>query len=138
MDMKNATLAIATDDGRTVSSHFGRAQFYEVVKMSGGNVQSRERRPKPGHHAAGQENHELRQASGESHEQVHQSMVAPVMDCDAVIARGMGEGALQHILHAHLTPIVTGLPSIDEVIAAVASGALEHDPRRVHQHHGSH
>ena len=47
MDFKNSTIAIATDDGETVSSHFGRARFYEVLNFSDGKVTKRERRKKP-------------------------------------------------------------------------------------------
>ena len=36
MDLRNASIAIVTDDGVTVSSHFGRARFYEVVTLSDG------------------------------------------------------------------------------------------------------
>ena len=44
MDFKNSAIAIATDDGETVSSHFGRARFYEVLSFSDGKVIKRERR----------------------------------------------------------------------------------------------
>ena len=36
MDFKNSVIEIATDDGTTVSSHFGRARFYEVLNFSDG------------------------------------------------------------------------------------------------------
>ncbi len=138
MDLRNAVLAIVTDDGTSVSAHFGRAQFYEVITFTDGKVVKRERREKAGHHSfasqegPGNEGH----PHGELHERRHQTMVSPVMDCMAVIGRGMGQGAVDHLRQSNLLPILTGLHTIDEVIDAVAAGSLDHDARRIHQHHG--
>lgn len=138
MDFRNSTIAVATDDGTTVSSHFGRALFYEVLKFSKGKVTKRERREKAGHHSfapaeGGHEHH-----SGEEHEHRHQTIVLPVLDCQVVIVRGMGEGAVEHLRRSNLLPVLTGLHTIDEVIEAVAAGSLDNDPGRIHQHHGQH
>ncbi|HUI09239.1 MAG TPA: NifB/NifX family molybdenum-iron cluster-binding protein [Bacteroidota bacterium] len=135
MDLQNAKIAVATDDGTTVSSHFGRAGYYEVIHLAAGRVVRRERREKAGHHSFGPEG----SSQGEhDHEHRHRTMVSPILDCQAVIVRGMGQGAVDHLRRANLLPVLTGLRTIDEVIAAIASGTLDHDPRRVHQHHGDH
>jgi predicted Fe-Mo cluster-binding NifX family protein len=63
-------------------------------------------------------------------------MVSPIADSQAVVVRGMGQGAVEHLRRANLVPILTSCRTIDEVIAAIADGTLESDPRRVHQHHG--
>lgn len=136
MDFKNAAIAIATDDGVTVSSHFGRARFYEVLNFANGQVTKRERREKAGHHSfgaaeGGHENH-----SGEAHELRHQTMVSPILDCQAVVVRGMGQGAVEHLRQSNLLPVPTGLHTIEEVIGAVAASSLDSDLRRIHQHHG--
>jgi predicted Fe-Mo cluster-binding NifX family protein len=137
MDFKNAVIAIVTDDGTTVSSHFGRAQFYEVITFTDGKAVKQERREKAAHHSfasqAGPDDDGHHH--GESHQRRHQTMVSPVMDCMAVIARGMGQGAVDHLRQSNLLPILTGLHTIDEVINAVAAGSLENDARRIHQHH---
>ena len=138
MDLRNSTVAVATDDGTTVSSHFGRARFYEVLNFSNGKVTKRERREKAGHHSFGPAEHEHGEHNGEMHEQRHQTMVSPVTDCQAVIVRGMGQGAVEHLRRANLTPVLTGLHTIDEVIEAVAADSMDHDSRRIHQHHGEH
>lgn len=148
MDLRNAAIAIATDDGMTVSSHFGRALYYEVVSMVEGKVVKRERREKAGHHtfAHGESHgddghhHEHSQEGGhhhgESHEHRHRAMVSSITDCQAVIVRGMGQGAVEHFRRANLTPVLTSLHTIDEVIDAIGRGALDNDPRRIHQHRG--
>ena len=138
MNLRNAAIAIATDDGLTVSSHFGRARFYEVVTLSDGKVIQRERREKAGHHTFGSDQGEGRHEHphGEESEGRHQTMISPIMDCQAVVVRGMGQGAVEHLRRSNVVPVLTQLHTIDEVIAAVANGSLEHDPRRIHQHHG--
>jgi predicted Fe-Mo cluster-binding NifX family protein len=141
MDFKNSAIAIATDDGTTVSSHFGRARFYEVLNFSDGKVTKRERREKAGHHSFGaaegeHTHHDDGQHNHEEHEQRHQTMVSPVLDCKAVIVRGMGQGAVEHLRRANLLPVLTGLHTIEEVISAVAAGSLDSDSNRIHQHHG--
>lgn len=140
MDFRNAVIGIVTDDGITVSSHFGRAQFYEVITFSDGKVAKQERRAKAGHHnfASQEGNEEHGHHHGELHHGRHQTMISPVLDCAAVISRGMGQGAVEHLREANLVPVLTGLHTIDEVIKAVAAGSLEHDDRRVHQHHPEH
>jgi predicted Fe-Mo cluster-binding NifX family protein len=133
MDFKNAAIAVATDDGTTVSSHFGRALFYEVINFSEGKVVKRERREKASHRTfASQEG----EHHGASHEHRHHTMVSPIMDCRAVIVRGMGQGAVEHLQRANMRPVLTSLNTIEEVISAISSDALDHDPRRIHQHHG--
>jgi len=136
MDFKNSIIAIVTDDGTTVSSHFGRARFYEVLNFSDGKVTKRERREKAGHHSFGLSENGHEHHSGEAHEHRHQTMVSPILDCQAVIVRGMGQGAVEHLRRSNLLPVLTGLHTIEEVIGAVAAGSLDNDPRRIHQHHG--
>lgn len=58
-------IAVVTDDGKTVSQHFGRALYYMVVTFEDGKVTATERRDKAGHHGAGGPQHE--HASGERH-----------------------------------------------------------------------
>jgi predicted Fe-Mo cluster-binding NifX family protein len=138
MDFKNAVIAIATDDGTTVSSHFGRAPFYEVLNLSDGKVVKRERREKAGHHSFGHTEGEHGHHNGEAADQRHQSMVSPILDCQALIVRGMGQGAVEHVRRANILPMLTGLHTIEEVLSAIASNTLDNDPRRIHQHHGQH
>ena len=135
MDLKNAAIAIATDDGETVSSHFGRALLYEVITFNDGKVIERQRREKAGHHTFAKEVTDEEHETEESHTKRHRAMVSSIPDCQAVVVRGMGQGAVDHLTQANLLPILTSLHTIDEVIAAIGSGSLDSDPRRIHQHH---
>ena len=46
-------IAIVTEDGHTVSQHFGRAPYYAVLTVEGGLIVARELRPKTGPHQTG-------------------------------------------------------------------------------------
>jgi predicted Fe-Mo cluster-binding NifX family protein len=138
MDFKNSSIAIATDDGSTVSSHFGRARFYEVLNFSDGKVIKRERREKAEHHSFAQAEGEHDHHDDEGRKHRHQTMVSPIVDCHVVVVRGMGQGAVEHLRRANLLPVLTKLHTIDEVIKAVESGSLDNDPRRIHQNRAGH
>lgn len=129
MELKNVKIAIASDDGRNVSSHFGRAPLYTVLTMKDGEVAGREQRPKLAPHASG--GHADDHAPHSAH---HSAMVEPILDCQVVIARGMGDGAYIHLTESGLTVILSQLHSVDEVAAAIRSGSLEHQPQRLHEH----
>ena len=57
METANATIAFVTDDGSTISSHFGRALYYEIITLQNGRVSDRKHVSKAGHHSFGPEAH---------------------------------------------------------------------------------
>jgi len=136
MDIRNAKIAIVTDEGTTVSSHFGRAQFYEVLTFKNGAVVQRERREKFSPHSMSEG--EGQEQGHHDHGHKHETMLAPIRDCQVVIARGMGDGAYVHLTSEGFTTFLTELHSIDEVANAVTSGNLQHDDRRVHHREHTH
>jgi predicted Fe-Mo cluster-binding NifX family protein len=138
MDFRNAKIAVASDDGQNVSSHFGRAPYYAVITLENGTVVSRESREKFAPHASG-EQHGEGDGHHEPHQHKHAAMVDSIRDCQVVVARGMGDGAYVHLTSAGLTTILTHLHTVDEVAQAAGQGALEHQDRRLHHHgHSSH
>jgi|WetSurMetagenome_2_1015567.scaffolds.fasta_scaffold345727_2 predicted Fe-Mo cluster-binding NifX family protein len=127
---KYITLAFVTDDGWTISSHFGRALYYEVITLENGAITSRERRPKAGHHTFTPET-----AHDPEHlDAKHATMVSPVLDCSVLVARGMGSGAHTHLVSAGITPVLTDLQTIDEAVAAFVKGSLTNNASRLHDH----
>jgi predicted Fe-Mo cluster-binding NifX family protein len=132
-------LAITTDDGHTISGHFGRARFYEVISIADGQVVSRERREKPGHHSGGDTSHgphghAAEHSGGHGHHGNHHHMIAPILDCQVVVTAGMGEGAWQGLQAAGMTTIVTPIRVIDDAVQAYLQGTLENHLDRVHSH----
>jgi predicted Fe-Mo cluster-binding NifX family protein len=56
----------------------------------------------------------------------------------ALVARGMGMGAQQHLLAEGIEPILTDLRTIDEAVEQYLAGTLVHNPRRLHEHGPNH
>ncbi len=95
-------------------------------------LKSRDRIPKAGHHTFG---HGGEGEHGHDHQgHKHDTMVAPILDCTVLVARGMGMGAHQHLTSAGITPILTDIHTIDEAVAQFVAGTLVDNPRRLHDH----
>ena len=118
-------IATVTEDGETISSHFGMAPLYRVYRIEDGRVVSREDRAKP-YHAQHPEH-------GSGGHPGHADMFAPIADCRVLLCGGMGTPAYQKALAAGLDVVLAG----GEILATVNTyldGALQSDLRRVHQH----
>jgi len=122
--MSTLKIAAITNDGTTITSHFGMAEYYRVVTIENGKVIAEEQRPKP-HHAVHPEHN-----VGGRHE--HQDMYAPISDCQVLLARGMGAGAYEGMRQAGIHPIVTDIASIDEAVQAYLTGRLVDHIERLH------
>ena len=89
-------IAAVTEDGVTISQHFGRAPYYVVLTVEDGQVVGREQREKVAHgRGAGGHVHVEGQAHGfdAASQDTHGRMAAPIADCQVLLARGMGMGA---------------------------------------------
>ncbi len=129
-------IAFITNDGETISRHFGRAQYYLVVEVEDGKEKNREMRDKIGHgqfvgkaetHEHG-EMHGMGQASHKKHGQMAQA----ISDCDALICGGMGMGAYQSMQSFNITPVVTDKMNINESLRAYLDGDLQDQKDMLH------
>ncbi|MCX5999143.1 MAG: NifB/NifX family molybdenum-iron cluster-binding protein [Chloroflexi bacterium] len=130
-------IAAVSDDGITISQHFGRAMFYVVSTVEDGKVVSKEKRPKAGHHTfAAQEQHAA--AAGEPHgydaasQAKHRSMADAITDCQVLLAGGMGWGAYESMKSYNVEPFVTDVGDIDEAVQLYIAGRLPNLMDRVH------
>lgn len=120
-------IAAVTEDGQTLSSHFGMAPQYVVFSVEGQEVLSGEKRFKPHHQR--HPDHRAGHQSGHGHE----DMFAPIADCQVLLCGGMGTPAYQKALQAGLEVILVG-GEIRTALQAYLEGKLSSDLRRVHQH----
>ena len=129
-------IVIATDDGRTVSRHFGRASYYSVLTVEDGAVVGREMRPKFSPHGSGIEVHEEREAGphgvGPASDARHDQMAVAITDCSAVICGGMGQGAYDRLAANSIRPVVTDLQDVDEAAIECAAGRIVDHAERLH------
>ncbi len=137
-------IAFITDDGKTISRHFGRAGHYLVVEIENGEEVSREMRDKLGHQNFTQsgEHHDHDHHDHDHHEQgahagagahgKHMSMAEAIGDCQVLVCGGMGMGAYQSMQQLGITPIVTQESDIDAALSAYLSGDLKDHTEMLH------
>ena len=136
---KAATLKIAaiTDDGQTISQHFGRAPYYLVVTVENGQILDRELRDKLGHTHFANDPHEAEVQGGQhgmdpaSHNR-HLQMAEAIADCEAVLCRGMGRGAYESMKQIGIRPVMTDIVLIDDAVKAYMDGIIVDQVDRLH------
>jgi predicted Fe-Mo cluster-binding NifX family protein len=130
-------IAAITDDGRTISQHFGRAPYYLVATVENGAIVNREMRDKLGHAHFANETHEDDQPGqphgfGPAAQNRHVQMAEAIADCQALLCGGMGAGAYQSMAERGITPVVTEIASIDEAVMAYVEGRIVDRTDRLH------
>ena len=133
-------IGVVTDDGKTISPHFGRAQYYLVYDIQDGVVKGKETRPKAGHHHGGMEHQDVGEHHGEGpgHHQgpeeasTHESMLSNVSDCEALVARGMGWGIYEAMRQAGIKPFITEAVYADDAVQAYIKGSLDDHREKLH------
>ncbi len=128
---KELTMKIAfiTEDGKTISQHFGRAPYFLVLTIDQGKIVHREMREKLGHGQFYAQHHE-EEHHGTGHgmdaasHNKHISMAESIADCKAVICGGMGMGAYESMRRLNIQPVVTDLKSIEEAAQVYIEGKL--------------
>ena len=122
-------IAIVTDDHKTISAHFGRAQFYEIFTIEAGRVTACESlaRSNPqvitvdgGQEAAGGHHHD------------HNAMIEPISDCQVLLTRGMGMGAHVSLKEHGIQPLITDIQEIQAAVDAYLAGTLVDHQERLH------
>ena len=130
-------IAVISDDGETISEHFGRAPYYVVLTIEGAQIVSSETRPKAGHHSFAAQPHPEpgpggRRGYGSGSEARHQTMAETIADCQALIAGGMGWGAFESLRSYGIEPVVTDVRDIREAALRYAQGDLPNLMDRLH------
>lgn len=130
-------IAAISEDGTTISQHFGRAPYYLVVTVEDGKVVSKEQRDKAGHHtfATGQHPDTV---PGERHgydagaQSRHATMAQSIGDCQVLIAGGMGWGAYESLKSRGIETIVTDVENIEEAVRLYVERKLPNLMERLH------
>ena len=119
-------IAVPTDDGVTISHHFGQAKQFKVCTIENNQVVDTELREKASH-LHGDHSH----ADG-----IHpgQLMVTLISDCSVLLSGGMGTPAFNKARAAGLEVVLTAVHSIDDAITAYLAGTLKNDPGLIHIH----
>lgn len=108
-------IAFPTDDGETISRHFGKASFFQVIALDDGGEPAVEKRS--------------------TQDQGHGGKFAQLEDCHVLIGAGMGQPAYDRVQSMGLEVLLTGEKQIEVALAKYQAGELASDLRRVHAHH---
>jgi predicted DNA-binding protein (UPF0251 family)/predicted Fe-Mo cluster-binding NifX family protein len=142
-EVKLMKIAAITDDGKTISQHFGRAPYYMVLTVEDGKITGKEKRDKAGHHTftghhEGAGHHGGHPAQGEPHgfdagaQARHAGMMNNIADCQVLIAGGMGWGAYESLKSRDIEAIVTDVANIEEAAGRYLEGKLPNLMERLH------
>jgi predicted DNA-binding protein (UPF0251 family)/predicted Fe-Mo cluster-binding NifX family protein len=108
-------IAIATDDEKTISPHFGQARGFVILTVENGQTIGRETRQ--------------RQNSCDGHEHEHGgqhcgALVEMIADCAVVLVCRMGGGPYRRLQAAGIRAVFTELTNIDEAVHSLLTGTL--------------
>jgi predicted Fe-Mo cluster-binding NifX family protein len=130
-------IAAITDDGKTISQHFGRAAYYLVVTVENNEVVERELRDKMGHNHFVNLGHEP-EVPGQPHgmdavsHNKHLQMSETIADCEVLLCGGMGMGAYQSMAARGIKPIVTDIHDIEQALTAYLNGEIVDRVEKLH------
>jgi predicted Fe-Mo cluster-binding NifX family protein len=129
-------IAVVSEDGVSVSQHFGRAPLYVVVEVEGGQIVGNEKRSKVGHHVFASEDRQgprrEQHGYGAASHARHERMASSIADCEVVIAGGMGRGAFGSMQAQGIRPILTDVADIRQAALQCAQGTLPNLMDRLH------
>ena len=132
-------IAVVTDDGLTISPHFGRARAFAVLTVEDETIVSRELRDKFAPHSQPDrlphdDDDDVAGAhgTGPSARGKHLEMLASIGDCAFLITGGMGRGAYDHASALGIRPIVTSLRDVDVAAVECAAGRIVDEAERLH------
>lgn len=132
-------IAAVSEDGVTISVHFGRAPLYVVLTIEDGKIIAREQRDKMGHAQFTDEPHDEAYGAGPrghgfdpAAQSRHARMITAIADCQILLTRGMGVGAYESVKRAGIRPIITDVADIETAALAAARGELIDHVERLH------
>jgi len=102
-------IAIATDNEKTISSHFGRTRGFLIVDIEDNDIQKVEYR----------ENNftrHTRAIQGSSRGDTQSAVSDALADCEALISGGMGQRIYSYLSQTNIKPYITSEINIEKAI----------------------
>jgi predicted Fe-Mo cluster-binding NifX family protein len=130
-------IAVVSEEGTTISQHFGRAPYFVVLTIEEGKIVNKETRQKTGHHTfAAHEHPELgrdeRHGYDVGAEVRHASIAESISDCQVLLAGGMGWGAYESMQSYNIAPIITDVKDIGKAVQLYLAGKLPNLMEKLH------
>ena len=131
-------IAVISEDGKTVSQHFGKATQYVVVKTDCEKILGTEVRKKVGHVDLMLPGAKEESCCCKSHGfngsifDRHRPMVFSILDCEVLLAGGMGWEAYEGLKCRGIQPVITDVQDIDQAVRLYLWGNLPNLLERLH------
>jgi len=113
-------IAIASNDKKTISEHFGKAVGFIVFDINKEKIVNSEYRENIGKN------------SGECGSCNHSLMIKNIKDCQIVISYGMGQRIYDYLTKAGITPIVTDEKNAEEALKQFLKKNLKNMTNKLH------
>lgn len=114
-------IAIASDDGKTISSHFGRTKGFVVFEIEDKEIKNQEYRPNTyTGHARGLE--------GNHNADHHGPILNALSDCKVVISNGMGRRIYNDLKGIGIEVFITDETDVKKAIDLYLRGELINRP----------
>ncbi len=113
-------VAIASDDKKTISHHFGRAQGFMVYEIKDGKASFSQYRENVG------------KSKGECGTCDHGAMIKNIADCKFVISHGMGQRIYADLTAKGIIPIVTDEDAVETALVQFMGDSLINRLDRLH------
>lgn len=120
--MNNMKIAIASAEGKTISSHFGKTKGFVIFEVEDKQVKSQEYRPNTfTGHAMGLE--------GLGHEiDRHAPILKALSDCKVVISHGMGPRIYEDLKKVGIEVFITEQTDVQKALDLYLKGELVDKP----------
>ena len=114
-------VAVVSDDGETITAHFGSARGFVIYEVADGQVREEEYRMNTfTGHIRGLER-------GAHSADRHGPILEALADCRAVISGGMGRRIYNDLIQAGIEPCVTDEPDARKAAELYLKGELVHN-----------
>lgn len=129
-------IAVATEKGTTISSHFGRSPFFTIFEIVDGKIVGQSTRQNTftkhfrGHHGDHQQEEHPHGPKEETHD--HDSVADGLGDCSVVISHGMGRRAWEDLRARGIEMIVTDETDAEQAARLYVAGNLRDHVERLH------
>ncbi|KAA0231498.1 iron-molybdenum cofactor biosynthesis protein [candidate division KSB1 bacterium] len=127
-------IAVATEDGKTISAHFGRSPFFAIYEIADGKVINQEMRRNTftGHFRGGVAHEDGHHDHGKGDEHAHQTVAEGLQDCQTVISHGMGRRAWEDLCSRGIEMIVTDETEVERALNLYLVGELKDRTEKLH------
>jgi predicted Fe-Mo cluster-binding NifX family protein len=127
-------IAVATENGKLISAHFGRSPYFAIYEIEDGKIINKEMRQNTftGHFRGGEHREHGQHGHGRGDAQGHQTVAEGLRDCKVVISHGMGRRAWEDLRARGIEMIVTDEKEVETAVKMYLAGELEDKTEKLH------